>query len=357
MLQNEIPEQLTDEEMLLKGPALLDDDNKPKASAFDEINNSEVLDLAKETDLSEQANNRFLGIVYVMLSTVWFALMTVACKIAYQNNPNLNGFDYVLLRASSMALMSALQVGYLKLNIFDIKEGYRFKLFMRWVVGGIGMPTFFMGLKYIPASKWTLIFNIHPILVAILSYFLLKEQITNMKILAVFGSFIGVLLFTQNTNNSNEPSDNYYIGILWASFAWLCGTTVAILLRIINQHIHYAMSPFWFGITTLVESILILIFIPSLYNFSHYTMYDCSWFLISGVFNYMGQTLKSLAFKYEDASVVTPFGYFQVIYLFICDLVIFNYSFNTTDLLGAGLISVWLLVPELSKLYVQLRRK
>jgi drug/metabolite transporter (DMT)-like permease len=86
-------------------------------------------------------------------------------------------------------------------------------------------------------------------------------------------------------------------------------------------------------------------------------MYDCSWFLLSGVFNYMGQTFKSLAFKYEDASVVAPFSYFQVIYLFICDLVVFNYSFSPTDLLGAGLISVCLLVPELSKLQIHLRHK
>lgn len=124
-------EKVADEEMLLNRHALLDDDIKSKASSFDEINTSEVVDPPKDAASTGQANNRFLGIVYVMLSCICFALMTVACKIVYQNNPHMNGFDYVLLRASSMALMSALQVGYLKLNIFDIKEGYRVKLFIR----------------------------------------------------------------------------------------------------------------------------------------------------------------------------------------------------------------------------------
>ena len=32
-------------------------------------------------------------------------------------------------------------------------------------------------------------------------------------------------------------------------------------------------------------------------------------FLLSGVVNYMGQTLRSAALKYADASVVAPFGY------------------------------------------------
>jgi drug/metabolite transporter (DMT)-like permease len=153
LLQKKIFVQLTDEETLFKGPALLAEENRSRASAFDEINNSEVLDISREPTLSGQANNRFLGIVYIMLAAVCSALMTVTCKIAYQNNPHLNGLDYVLLRASSMALMSTLQVGYLKLNIFDIKEGYRLKLFMRCIIGGIGMPTFFIGLKYMPASE------------------------------------------------------------------------------------------------------------------------------------------------------------------------------------------------------------
>jgi len=115
---------------------------------------------------------------------------------------------------------------------------------------------------------------------------------------------------------------------------------VAILLRIVNQHIHYTLSPFWFGVTTVSESLLVLLLVPSVYNFAHYTAYGVSLFMVSGVFNYMGQMLKSLALKYEEASVVTPFSYLQVLYLFVCDVVIFKYSFNSTDILGTIIISV-----------------
>lgn len=139
--------------------------------------------------------------------------MTVCCKLAYRNNSNLNGFDYMIVRATSMALMSALQVGYLRLNVFDIKKGYRTKLLIRCLAGGFGMPCYFMALKYIPASKGALIFNIHPLFVAVLAYFLLKESITKMKIFTVVGAFIGVAIFAQSKNDPTVASDSYYFGI------------------------------------------------------------------------------------------------------------------------------------------------
>ena len=78
--------------------------------------------------------------------------------MAYQENSNLTGFDYLLLRSSSMALLSVIQVMYLKINVLDVKPEQRFMLAARWLAGGIGMPIYFIGLKYIPASIGSLIF-------------------------------------------------------------------------------------------------------------------------------------------------------------------------------------------------------
>mmetsp|Transcript_2988 Transcript_2988/g.2468 ORF Transcript_2988/g.2468 Transcript_2988/m.2468 type:complete len:126 (+) Transcript_2988:621-998(+) len=103
---------------------------------------------------------------------------------------------------------------------------------------------------------------------------------------------------------------------------------------------NYALSPFWFGITTFSEAILLLLIYPSVL------------FLISGVFNYFGQMIKSLAFKYEEASVIVPFQYFEVLFLFLSDLIIFQYTFSITDILGALMITFSLLTPIGYKAYV-----
>ena len=131
----------------------------------------------------------------MLSSTVWFASMTFLCKLAYLDNPHLTGFDYLLLRSSSMGLLSILQVIYLRLNVLDIHKNSRFVLFVRCIAGGISMPTYFYGLKYIPASVGALIFNISPIIVSIIAIVFLHERFTKIKILTVLGSFFGVALF------------------------------------------------------------------------------------------------------------------------------------------------------------------
>ena len=74
-------------------------------------------------------------------------------------------------------------------------------------------------------------------------------------------------------------------------------------------------------------------------------------FLASGVFNYWGQILRSAALQFEDASVVAPFSYSMVVFLFISDILIFNYVFQMTDIIGGVIITAWLLGPEMHTLY------
>ena len=151
-------------------------------------------------------------------------MMTFLWKLAYQDNSALNGFDYLLLRSSSMAPLSILQVIYLKVNVLNIKKEERIMLLVRWLAGGIGMPIFFIGLKYIPASVGSLIYNINPILVSAFAFLWLSEQFTIMKIFAVIGSFIGVVVFLSGQHTTSRESKKFLFGIIWSSIYWIWAT-------------------------------------------------------------------------------------------------------------------------------------
>ena len=127
------------------------------------------------------------------------------------------------------------------------------------------------------------------------------------------------------------------------------------MLRMANKHMHYAISPFYFGVTTYCEALILLMFIPSVYNFQHYTLYGVALMTLSGVANYIAQTLRSAALKFEDASVISPFSYLQVIYLFILDLLVFNYSFKSTEILGGIIITLCLLGPEIHAILTRIK--
>lgn len=129
----------------------------------------------------------------------------------------MTGLDYLLIRSSSLLSLCILDVVRLKVNVFDIKSGYKLTLLLRCILGGIGMPSYFTGLKYIPATKATLILNVSPLIVAIMAFYFLHEKITKLSILALIGSFIGVVLFSLHKSDSSDDFKYYYFGIFLCS--------------------------------------------------------------------------------------------------------------------------------------------
>ncbi|CAI2372904.1 unnamed protein product [Moneuplotes crassus] len=318
-------------------------------SSFDEVQDVRLDDSVAKISVKEgeikSKDNKLLGILYMIATGLSFSLSAITCKLAYERNEHLNGLDYVLCRSIILPICSIFQVVSTKVNVFDVKKEYRMLLALRCIIGGIGMPCLFIALKHIPLSLSILIVNINPLLVAIAAFFILKEKLTKLNVIGAFGAFIGVYLLTLHKSGGDQDNPYYLLGIFLVFINCCCQTSINILLRVLNKELHYTMSPFWFSITTVIISISLLLCYPSVFNFEYYTYLDISLFLLSGVFNYGVQVGKSLAFKYADASLVSPLQYFNVLYLFISDVFIFNCSFTVTDGFGGMIILVSLLLP------------
>lgn len=87
----------------------------------------------------------------------------------------------------------------------------------------------------------------------------------------------------------------------------------------------------------------------SYFNTEHYTGFSILLFSLSSVFDYLAQLLKSMSYKYGDASVVTPFMYFQMIFMLAADIFLFGYSFSMFDVAGGFLVTASLLTPIVYK--------
>ena len=308
---------------------------------------------AIQNKYSDIEHSRRNDIIWTIVAITWILCATLAvafCKIVYINNPDLTGFDYLFVRTLTMMSLAISNVVYLKVDIFGIEPKYRLLMLVRCLIGGLGMPCFFLGLKYIASSKAALISNMNPLIVTVLSYFILKEAVKVSNVVALLGAFIGVTLFSINQNGSVHASNHYILGISLVFVSCCCKSTVAILLRKLNQQVHYLLSPFFFGMTTATAALALLVLQPSVYNFKAFTSNDVLLFMLSGVCTYVGQVSKSLALKLGNASYVTPFSYIQVVLLLICDLMLFGYEFMTTDYLGVALTFICVLFPVIQKL-------
>ena len=97
-------------------------------------------------------------------------------------------------------------------------------------------------------------------------------------------------------------------------------------------------------------SIIILFTRPEIYNFEYYRLSDLFFFSLSSIAHYISQNLASLAYKYEEASKVTPIAYTIGVFLALVDILIFGYEFNITDITGMVIVMVSLAIPVTIKL-------
>ena len=234
--------------------------------------------------------------------------------------------------------------------MLDVKPGYRLLLLGRCLIGTLNMFCLFSSIKYISSSQTTLIMNISPLLIGILSYFILKEKIYKSTVIALVGSFAGVTLFSLHKSESAGLNGNFMLGLCYALVSCFCSSVITIIIRRTNQEVHYTLTPFYFSITTMTVAIMLLALYPSVYNFKYYRFIDVLLFVISGLFNYLTNLTKSIALAYGNASFVAPFNYLQVLLLLICDLTLFGYTFSLIDYIGVSLTFSCVSFPVFQKL-------
>lgn len=190
----------------------------PISGIVESMSIEEANNMVKETQ--EQSDKSiyetFFGVIMMLIGVVLFAFSTVFCKFAYMSNEALTGFDYLIVRSSTLVIASLIQACSLRVNLLDVKKEGRFWLFVRCFLGAIFFPCFYVSLKFLPSSKATLISTLHPLLVTIAGYYFLKESLSKFDIIAVAGAFIGVLVMNIHTTDSSKidaPSEMVAIGV------------------------------------------------------------------------------------------------------------------------------------------------
>ena len=73
----------------------------------------------------------FFGVIMMLIGVLLVSGSTVLCKFAYMRNTHLNGFDYLIVRSTTLTISALFQAWSLKVNFFDIKKEGRLWLGLR----------------------------------------------------------------------------------------------------------------------------------------------------------------------------------------------------------------------------------
>lgn len=284
----------------------------------------------------------------MMIANLCFWGATFFCKLALVGNTHLNGFDYMIPRGIALLATSFWDVIISKINIFNVNRSGLKLLITRSFIGAVGMPWYFIALKYLPMSQASIIANFAPLIVPVLAYFALDEKLGFTNIIPLITGFGGcVLISITKPHNSTHKTfnDMYYIGIVLCVVALLARSLVPVTLRLLSTHLHPIYAPVYFSVGVFLSGMVCLIVSPSSFNFGFWTKREIFLFFISGIWNYGEQRFVTIAMKYGKASILVSLTYLNIALMLVIDLVYFKYEFEMIYFIGFIVIIASVLTP------------
>lgn len=265
--------------------------------------------------------DRNKGILYMILSSLFFALMAAAVKFA----GDIPTMEKVFFRN----ILGFIVAGYM---IFKSKESFKGNntkyLLYRSIFGLLGVIFYFYAIAHLPLADAVILNQMNPFFVLILAAIFLGERIKKLQIPAIIIALVGVFFIAQ-------PQFDYTIipavvGVLSAIFAAAAYTII--------RHLRLTDSPhvivFYFcGISTLIT-------LPFLI-FGEFVMPDMK-ALISllavGTFATIAQFLMTHAYRYAEAGDLSIYNYSSTVFSIFIGIVLWGEIPNTLSILGVILI-------------------
>lgn len=194
----------------------------------------------------------------------------------------------------------------------------------------------FGALSYLPLAEVKAISFISPLLVTIFAVWLLKEEVSRAKWLAVIIGFMGTLFIVR-------PGSNM---LSWASFlaigTALCYSLYQIMTRKFSADEDPLTTLFYTAVVGCVVLSLIVPFIWVTPSVWHWGL-----FVLIGAAGALGHFMLIKALELERASALSPIGYTQLLWVTLLGFLVFGHLpdlhavIGMAIIVGSGLYVAW----------------
>lgn len=174
-------------------------------------------------------NSRALAIIALFLVQVLYGLNFTYAKVIMNEN-FVKPFALVVLRVGGATILLWLFGLFLPKEKIDTKDYIKF--FMAGVFGvAINMLLFLRGLELTSPIHASAIVTITPVIILILSAFILKEKVTVLKIIGIVLALCGALILTVY-GKSTRSADNVILG---NTFIFINAISYSIYIILVKQ--------------------------------------------------------------------------------------------------------------------------
>lgn len=269
-----------------------------------------------------------VGIRYVLLSAIGFALMSSLVKLV--STYGIPVLEIVAARALVSVVISYFDVRRKGISLF----GYNRKLLLaRGVIGTFALICVYYSVTTLPLAEATLLQYTHPVFTALLALLVLGEKISKYTVICIVLSLFGLLLITGSglflADHSGLPLFSVLLGLMGA-----CGSSIAyVIVRRLSNTEDSSVIVFYFPMIALPLSIFLLgeDFVMPSFNV-------LILLLFVGIFTQAGQVGLTKAMQTLAAGVASAYSYIQLVFTVLLGWLLFSEIPVLTTWIGGLLI-------------------
>ena len=165
----------------------------------------------KVTTLTYQPGKEWLGYMYQMLFVAQLCFNQFLGKVLFIRHPDLNPAELITIRNffASLIVLGMMNKDFKTYMIDNVPRSQYRSLAIRCFQGSFQFVCMYTCIKYFPVVIVTLVSNIGPLLIALLSYILFKIGLSRFDLAILLISFLGCLVLITGTisGNSHEGED------------------------------------------------------------------------------------------------------------------------------------------------------
>ena len=218
---------------------------------------------SNSSNYSVRVRNEYIGYIFGTVGVFFQAFGTFYTKIMQRVYPNdFHTIQFLLIRALMLLCLAFFHSYYTKHKIekfFELKQ--KFWFFIRTNVNFFAVSTFTMSLWYLRTSTAQILSTLTPLVVLVLSYFVLKEKL-HLRYL------VGTLMCLTGGNNNNKYNkNNYFISVntlIGVDFGLIICVAMALVnvsnKILVKNKILIDTQMFYVGIATFSYSFICLMF-------------------------------------------------------------------------------------------------
>ena len=286
----------------------------------------------------------FKGLLYMFFSCIFRSLFSIFSKYILNYNYYLTSYHLLMYKVYIMSFINIFVIFYLyffnyiqfqKINTISLKS--LIFLIIRSILSIFGQTLTILSLKYMSISEVYSIYYLYPGFVILLTNLVLNEKVENFDYICFFFCFIGVLFVVRPNFDYLIQNNLILFLILGLLLSALFKSFEDIIIRYLRKDVYSLLFPIVYA---LIGLILYPIFLLNYLNeiksdfLIEMSYYEWSIIFLIAVFSFSYQALMAASFKYENVGRADLINYFQVLFMFISDIYLFDKNAVFYDYLG-----------------------